>query len=319
MLHTIVSLPLIPNWHSMIRIGTRESKLALWQADTVCNLLQNNGVPGVLVPIKSEGDINLQTPLYAMGVQGIFTKALDAALLAGQIDIAVHSMKDVPTRLAQGLCIGAVLERGSAADVFVPKNAMDFDAAMQAACVVASSSVRRRAQWLRRFPHHSMGPIRGNVQTRLRHVAEGPIDGAIFAQAGLERLGMLPAYAVPLPWMLPAPAQGAIVVVCRQDDAVAFQYLQKLNHLPTALAVAEERSFLQHLMGGCTAPVGALCTIQGGSATFAGNVLSVDGKQALEIQRHVPVEQLPGLGAQLARELLQQGAEALIGTVRNIQ
>lgn len=315
----IVSLPLLPNWLSMIKIGTRDSKLALWQAETVCNLLQQQGKAGRLVHIKSEGDLNLQTPLYAMGVQGIFTKALDAALLAGHINVAVHSMKDVPTRLAQGLTIAAVLERGSHQDVFVPKNAMDFEAAAQAPLVVASSSIRRRAQWLRRYPHHSMAPIRGNVQTRLKQVAEGPIDGAIFAMAGLQRVEALPEYAIALPWMLPAPAQGAIVVVCRENDAAVLEQLQPLHHQHTALAVAEERNFLQQLMGGCTAPVGALCSIDGQEAIFAGNVLSVDGTQALEVEQRVPLDALKGLGTQLAHQLLQQGAAALISTVRSVQ
>src|SRR6187402_2013199 len=170
-----------------LRIGTRDSQLALWQSTLVQDLLAQNGISSELVHIKSEGDINLITPLYEMGVQGIFTKTLDIALLNNTIDIAVHSMKDVPVVLAKGIQQAAVLERASYIDLLVFKRDLNFmEAGFKA--VVASSSIRRIAQWLHRYPEHTMVSLRGNVNTRLRKLEENEWNGAIFAAAGLERI-----------------------------------------------------------------------------------------------------------------------------------
>ncbi len=215
-----------------IRIGTRDSQLAVWQATRVQELLAHFHFASELVYIKSEGDIDLQTPLYEMGVQGIFTRSLDIALLSGKIDIAVHSMKDVPTRLPDGIVQAAVLQRASFKDILVYKRdsipGFDwnfFRAADQEniqtqlpSFTIATSSIRRRAQWLHRFPGHQLENLRGNVNTRLRKLAEHSWNGAVFAAAGLERIGLRPDDSVELDWMLPAPAQGAIMVVCREGD-----------------------------------------------------------------------------------------------------
>jgi hydroxymethylbilane synthase len=300
----------------MIRIGTRDSQLAVWQATHVQQLLENAGIAAELVYIKSDGDIDLVTPLYALGVQGVFTRTLDAALLSGKIDLAVHSMKDVPTQLAQGIVQCAVIERAASHDVFVPKEDAGFLADLQSHAIIATSSVRRRAQWLRRYPNHTIENIRGNVNTRLLKVQENNWQGAVFAAAGLERIGLLPANAVMLDWMLPAPAQGAIMVVCREGDVAIQDACLPLHHHATGICVQMERDFLQRLMGGCTAPISALATIRESGVYFRGQVLSPDGKEMLEAEEFVPLESTAGAGYRLADQLIAKGADIMIRQIK---
>src|SRR5215467_2760172 len=214
----------------VLRIGTRDSQLAVWQATLVKDELAKHGIPSELVYIKSEGDIDLVTPLYEIGVQGIFTRSLDAALLNDRIDVAVHSLKDVPTQLPNGIVQIAVLPRGPVNDLLVFKNIATQEkyAAGHARFTVATSSIRRKAQWLNRFPNSVIYNLRGNVNTRLRKLQDENWDAAIFAQAGLERIGLRPATSVVLDWMVPAPAQGAIVVVCRKEDTFSKDASQPL-------------------------------------------------------------------------------------------
>jgi hydroxymethylbilane synthase len=207
----------------IIRIGTRESQLAVWQATLVQQMLAKVNARSELVYIKSEGDIDLQTPLYEMGVQGIFTRSLDIALLNNRIDLAVHSLKDVPTQLPKGIIHCAVLERASYKDLLVYKGDVPSLLTQNAALTIATSSIRRKAQWLNRYPDHNIDNLRGNVNTRLKKLEESDWHGAIFAAAGLERINLRPAQSFELDWMLPAPAQGAIVVVCREDDRYAYE------------------------------------------------------------------------------------------------
>ncbi|MEK7199500.1 MAG: hydroxymethylbilane synthase, partial [Bacteroidota bacterium] len=202
----------------LIRIGTRESQLAIWQATEVKEQLAKQGFLAGLVPIKSEGDIDLCTPLYQMGVQGVFTRSLDAAILNNKIDIAVHSMKDVPIQLARGIVQSAVLKRASHKDILVHTRNTVFLDDFRSVAHIATSSVRRRAQWLNRYPDHIIENIRGNVNTRLQKLKDSHWQGAIFAAAGLERIQLRPENSIDLNWMLPAPAQGAILVVCREND-----------------------------------------------------------------------------------------------------
>ena len=202
--------------HSTIRIGTRESQLAVWQATQVKNLLEVEGYQTELVHITSEGDVDLVTPLYAMGVQGIFTRSLDASLLNNRIDIAVHSMKDVPVQLPEGIVQAGVLPRASYKDILVFKEGRNIEQILSTPtgeAIIATSSIRRKAQWLHRYPTHAIENLRGNVNTRLRKLNESDWQGAIFAAAGLERIGLRPKNSIDLDWMLPAPAQGAVVVV----------------------------------------------------------------------------------------------------------
>ena len=266
------------NTMNTIRIGTRDSELALWQAKTVQNQLKTLGYPTEIVSTKSHGDIELSKPLYEMGVTGIFTKALDIALLNDEIDIAVHSMKDVPTALPEGIVVGAVLKRGNPHDVLVYKGDLSFLEAEIA--TIATSSLRRKAQWLHRYPHHKIENLRGNVNTRLQKLTDNLWNGAIFAAAGLERINKLPEKHLVLDWMLPAPAQGAIVVVVREDNVALQKKLLPLHDDYTYIATQLERDFLRALEGGCTAPIGAFAEFKDEKLYFKGGLWSEDGKES---------------------------------------
>ena len=302
--------------NKIIRIGTRESQLAVWQADKVKNLLQQRGIEAELVYIKSEGDTDLQTPLYEIGVQGIFTKALDIALLKGEIDIAVHSMKDVPTLMAKGIVQAAVLPRASYKDLLVPKSDTAF-LNDNTPPLIATSSIRRQAQWLNRYPTSTLENLRGNVNTRLRKVQENNWHGAIFAAAGLERIGLRPENAVELDWMLPAPAQGAIVIACRADDEYALNACAPINDNSTAICTKIERDFLRILFGGCATPISALAKIENGNIVFEGNILSTDGVKKVEVKKTVTLSEKDELGSMAAKELLSNGGQEILDEVRN--
>ena len=301
-----------------IRIGTRESQLAVWQATLVKGLLEEHGYKARLVYITSDGDTDLKTPLYEIGVQGIFTKALDIALLNGDIDIAVHSMKDVPTMMAKGIVQAAVLPRASYKDILVPKPGATFPD-KHAAAIIATSSIRRKAQGLNKYPNDTLENLRGNVNTRLRKVAESNWNGAIFAAAGLERIGLRPENAIELDWMLPAPAQGAIIVVCRDADKEALAACANFHDADTALCTLIERDFLRALLGGCSTPISALAKIKNGQVVFEGNILSRDGKQKKEINKIVSVSEATTLGQDAASELLQNGGQAILEGIRDGQ
>ena len=278
------------------RIGTRESRLAVWQATQVQKLLLGRGYHSELVYIKSEGDIDLTTPLYEIGVQGIFTRNLDAALLSNKIDLAVHSMKDVPTQLPNGLSQAAVLDRGPVSDLLVVKNGFDFLADTDYTANIATSSIRRRAQWLHRYPHHIIHNLRGNMQTRLEKLHLEKWDGAIFAQAGLERIELRPESSVELDWMLPAPAQGAIMVVARHDDNTVIDACKMINDKTTALCTHIERTFLRGLLGGCSTPVSAYARTVNNKVHFRGNIFSPDGRRKVEIEKMVTITDSETLG-----------------------
>ncbi len=293
-----------------IRIGTRESPLALWQAEQVAGRLRALHTPCELVPIRSQGDLNLETPLYEMGITGIFTRSLDIALLNGEVDIAVHSMKDVPTQLPLGLTSFAILEREDSQDLAVLKS----DAPLPEDAVVATGSLRRRAQWLKRYPGHQVVDLRGNLQTRLSKLETQPWHAALFAKAGLERMGIQPEFYLPLDWMMPAPAQGAILVVGREEDWDKYQTVfNEINHAETQNCVELERSFLRELEGGCTAPIGALAQIRDGELEFRGGLYATDGSQSVEIYRRVHMEEVhTEMAQEWARSLLEQGGDRIM-------
>lgn len=302
--------------HNPIRIGTRESQLAVWQATRVQQLLTQQGYASELVYIRSEGDIDLKTPLYEMGVQGIFTRSLDIALLDDRIDVAVHSMKDVPTQLPAGIVQAAVLERGPVNDLLVfGKNPGPLDDKTYIANI-ATSSIRRKAQWLHKYPNHRIHNLRGNVNTRLRKLDEAGWDGAIFAQAGLERIHLRPENSIVLDWMLPAPAQGAIVVVCRQGDSYAKNACISFNDPNTELCTRIERDFLRALLGGCSTPISALAEVQNGQVAFKGNILSLDGSRKAEVEKIVPVHKAMHLGKEAALELLSNGGQDIADEIK---
>jgi hydroxymethylbilane synthase len=313
----------------ILRIGTRDSQLAVWQATWVHNLLKEAGIASELIYLKSEGDLDTVTPLYALGVQGIFTKVLDAALLNNRIDLAVHSMKDVPTHMAQGIRQAAVLPRASSQDIFVYK---DEDALQKIGYThsngwvrrpanvpgftIATGSIRRTAQWLNRYPGHRIENVRGNVNTRLRKLQENDWNGAIFAAAGLERINLRPQQSVNLDWMLPAPAQGAILVACREEDGTAFTACSSFNDKDTALCTAVERDFLHALMGGCSTPISALARIDDGRVTLQGNILQPDGAFRVDVVKSAPVADAAALGKDAARAILLQGGDNIISSLR---
>ena len=303
--------------NKIIRIGTRESQLALWQATLVQQLLKENNVESTLVLIKSEGDIDLQTPLYDMGVQGVFTRSLDIALLNNSIDIAVHSMKDVPVQLARGIQQLAVLKRASYKDLFVYKESPDFLNNPDSNAVIATSSIRRKAQWLNRYPHHRFEILRGNVNTRLRKVKDNDWNGAIFAAAGLERIQLRPDQSLELDWMLPAPAQGAIMVVGRQDDPFCLEACLALNDSATATCVKTERDFLKTLLGGCSTPISALATIVNNEIIFEGNIVSPDGLKKAAVRMKDTIQHAADLGTRAALNILQNGGKEIADSISN--
>ncbi|WP_420603357.1 hydroxymethylbilane synthase [Flagellimonas sp.] len=299
----------------IIRIGTRDSELALWQAHTVQHKLEELGYDTTLIPIKSTGDQVLDKPLYDLGITGIFTKTLDVAMLKGQIDIAVHSMKDVPTQLPKGIVQVAVLERAITHDILVHKG-LDFLESEEPS-TIATGSLRRKAQWLHKYPHHQVVDLRGNVNTRLLKLIENDWSGAIFAQAGLQRIKLLPKDALVLDWMVPAPAQGAMVVVAQESDDFSKEALQKLNHPDSEIATGIEREFLRTLEGGCTAPIGALAQIKDQSVYFEGILFSLDGKEKVSIEKNIPLSNAKGFGQACAKEVLEKGGDKLMEALRN--
>ena len=299
----------------MIRIGTRDSALALWQANTVKLALEKLGFEAKLVPVKSTGDLNLNQPLYELGITGIFTKTLDIAMLNGEVDIAVHSMKDVPTLLPKGIMQTAVLERASSEDILVHKGEFNPDTK----CTIATGSLRRKAQWLNRYPDHELVGLRGNVNTRLQKLTDNDWQGAIFARAGLERINVLPDHFESLDWMVPAPAQGAMVVVALENDDFGIQATEKLNHEKSAICTGIEREFLNVLEGGCTAPIGALATISNDIVHFEGVLLSLNGKRKLEVKKNIPLTLCSEIGRTSALELLENGGKELMEEIRRSQ
>jgi len=295
-----------------IRIGTRDSELALWQATNVKNKLEALGHHCQLLPVKATGDLLLDKPLYELGITGIFTKTLDVALLKGEIDLAVHSMKDVPTLLPKGIIQAAVLKRGNHRDILVHKG-LDF---LNEEGLVATGSLRRKAQWLHRYPLHETTDLRGNVNTRLEKLRTNPWNAAIFAAAGLERINVLPENHTTLEWMIPAPAQGAMMAVTLDKNEACQKALAALNDTDTEMCTKVERDFLRTLEGGCSAPIGALATRQEDKLRFRGILLSMDGQKKFEISKEVRIQDLDGFGNACAQEILERGGKELMAIIK---
>jgi hydroxymethylbilane synthase len=296
----------------ILRIGTRDSELALWQARTVLRHLERSGQQAELVPVKSTGDLVLDKPLYELGITGIFTKTLDIALLKEEVDLVVHSMKDVPTALPEGIVQAAVLKRANPGDILVHKG-LEF---LNSSGVVATGSLRRKAQWLARYPAHKIVDLRGNVNSRLKKLEENSWNAAVFAAAGLERIGLLPQRYATLDWMLPAPAQGAMLVVARKGHQQALEAAGELNDEGSLLCTSVEREFLRTLEGGCTAPIGALATLDGGTVRFRGGIFSLDGADQVLVEREADRDGAIGLGARCAMEVLDSGGGPILEAIR---
>ncbi len=300
---------------STLRIGTRDSKLATWQAEHVSGKLRGLGIDTELVFVKSEGDLDLNTPLTEMGGKGVFTKALDDALLNDEIDLAVHSFKDLPTENPLPLKVAAVLEREDPRDSLVAPRGTGFldDASVKA--VIATSSNRRRAQWLHRYPGHEITNIRGNVQTRLRKVDENGWEGAIFAAAGLKRINLDHHIAEYLDWMVPAPAQGAVAVMIREKDKELEKKISQIEHAESALCTGIERELLNKMEAGCSAPVGAFAWIEKGVLILHAVALTLDGSLQYDVELTAPVDKAQGLGIKAAQTLLDKGADSVIDEI----
>ena len=298
-----------------IRIGTRDSELALWQAKTVEKKLKDLGYTTQIIAVKSEGDIILDKPLYELGITGIFTKTLDIAMINGQVDIAVHSMKDVPTALPTGIVQAAVLERANILDILVHKGNTNF---LETEATIATGSLRRQAQWWNKYPKHTVVDLRGNVNTRMQKLKDNDWNGAIFAAAGLERINLKPENYIDLDWMIPAPAQGAMVVVAMANDNFTIDAVSQLNDIETEICTHIERQFLKTLEGGCTAPIGAIAKYNEDEDTieFKGVLLSIDGEQKLEIHRNVPISEWKKLGFHSAQEILNNGGTELMAAIK---
>ena len=298
----------------IIRIGTRNSELALWQAHLVQKSLNNLGFQTEIVEVSSTGDEILDIPLHQIGGMGLFTKTLDVAMLRGQIDIAVHSLKDVPTDLPEGIVQAAVLKRANVHDVLVFKNNLDFLNASKG--MIATGSLRRKAQWLHKYPSHQLTDLRGNVNTRLQKLADNNWNGAIFALAGLQRINLLPKEHLVLDWMIPAPAQGAIMITALEKNAFVLEACEKLNHAETEICVAVERQFMKTLEGGCTAPIGGFAEINGDEITFKGILSALDGSTKIEVEKTVSVKEAKTLGALCAQEVLNNGGAELMANIK---
>jgi hydroxymethylbilane synthase len=311
--------PLLPR----LRMGTRGSALARWQTDYVAARLRD-AWPGLAIDISvlhTQGDRILDKPLPMIGGKGLFTAELEEALHAGEIDLAVHSLKDLPTEITPGLAIGAIPERAPVHDVLVSRSGKRL-AELPAGATIGTSSRRRAAQIRHRFPHLEMADIRGNVDSRVRKALDpdGPYDAIVLARAGIERLAHADVITeiLALDVMLPAPGQGALAVQCR-DDQVLRTLLAPLDHAPTRAAVEAERGFLAGLGGGCAVPIAALAVVEqaggGGVLRLLGRVTALDGSNQIEVKLEGNPGEARDLGERLARLALDEGASLLLAEI----
>lgn len=297
-----------------LRIGTRKSPLAMWQAYKAQELLEKNGYETEIVPISSQGDLKLSQPIYELGITGVFTKTLDIALVNNQIDIAVHSLKDVPTQLANGLHLTFCLPRGDNRDILVYKSEEIFEKTKR---IIATGSLRRRAFWLNKFPKDSLVDLRGNVQLRIQKLLDNNWDAAIFAYAGLNRSEILFSLKEKelkyktLDDMVSAPSQGIVGIISRKD--LDLSHLTDKNAHEAALT---ERAFLRKLQGGCTAPIGGFAVVDRKEIDFKGAILSLDGKQKIDVSGKNndlnPIE----FGELMANKCLEKGAKKMIAEIK---
>lgn len=296
-----------------LKIGTRNSPLALWQAQEVESKLKTLGFETEIVPIISSGDKNLNQPLYALGITGVFTKDLDIALLNKEIDIAVHSLKDVPTQLPYNIQISAVLERDFPEDVLVRND--DSEPLDIEVLKIATSSLRRRAFWLKEFPETEFADIRGNVQTRLKKLDDGIADATIFSLAGIKRMNLDITYEQ-IPFLLQAPSQGVVAIASLSDNEILNESLKSISHKETEICVTIEREFLKTLEGGCTAPIGAKAEMLDGQIRFIGRLCSLDGKNCIETDEIFDWNDSENFGEKIALKVLENGGKELMEEIR---
>lgn len=300
-----------------IRIGTRGSKLAMWQAEWVSGQLTRRGHKVELAIIATQGDIS-SASLSQVGGQGLFTKEIQRELLLGHVDVAVHSLKDLPTVPIDGLTLAAVPERETTQDCLLSRNGLGFEE-LPSGSTVGTGSSRRAAQLLAWRSDIAIEDIRGNVDSRIRKMEEGRYAAIVLAAAGLARLNLISHITQFLPQtrVLPAIGQGALGLECRSDDQATRLALEQLNHAASFAAVTAERALLSSLLAGCMAPVAALAQLNGdGQLELTAGVFSVDGQQAIRAIRSGGAEHAASLGRELAQELILQGADKLIAAAR---
>lgn len=299
-----------------LRLGTRGSPLALWQANAVARALvaaHGSDAAPEIVPIKTSGDKVSDRPLREVGGKGLFTKELEEALRARTIDLAVHSVKDMPSQSAPGLRLAACLPRASACDVLLTRDGRPLDA-LATGAVVGTTSLRRQAQLLRKRPDLVITPLRGNVGSRLSKLEAGAFDAIVLARAGLDRLALSPAGTVDLAFddMLPAVGQGAVGIEIRAEDETLAALLAAIDDAPTSTAVRAERAYLSALNGSCTSPIAGNATLAGTMLTLRGRVLSPDGREDFAAHLSRPAEDAHELGAVVAEEILARAPVAFV-------
>ncbi len=304
-----------------IKIGTRGSKLALWQAGWVKSILEKKFPPIhiAIIIIKTQGDKILDVPLAKVGGKGLFVKEIEQALLARRIDIAVHSMKDMPADIPQGLCIGAIPERENPLDVFISRNGAGFNE-LAGGSVIGTSSLRRSAQLRHARPDMVIQSIRGNLDTRLKKLESENFDALVLAAAGVKRLNLehkITEYLDPQ-FMLPAIGQGALCIEIRKDDSTAGPLVAALDHAPTRATVAGERAFLNRLEGGCQVPIAGHGRISENQFTLTGLVAEVDGTRVIRGEKSGPPDSSETSGIELAEELLARGADKILEKLKSI-
>lgn len=297
-----------------IRIGTRNSALAMWQAEEVAEKLQALHYTTEIVPIVSSGDKNLNQPLYSLGITGVFTRDLDIALLNDEIDIAVHSLKDVPTQLPENIEIVACLERDFPQDVLIKRKSSGHKEFHE--LKLATSSLRRRAFWLKQYPETEFFDIRGNIQTRLQKLEEQDFDATILSLAGIKRMKMDIDYEF-IPFMIPAPSQGVVAVAGHSEKKEINEILAKINHKETQICVEIERNFLSTLEGGCTAPIGAFAEIIDNQIRFKAGLCSLDGKNYIHTDENFEFNAEENFGEKFANIVLENGGKELMTEIKS--
>ena len=304
-----------------IKIGTRGSQLALWQAGWVKSFLEKKFPPirVELVIIKTQGDKILDVPLAKVGGKGLFVKEIEQALLARKIDLAVHSMKDMPADIPEGLCIGAVPERENPLDVFISRDGVGFNE-LAGGSVIGTSSLRRNAQLRCARPEMVIQPIRGNLDTRLKKLESEDFDALVLAAAGVKRLNFehkITEYLDP-GIMLPAIGQGALCIEIRKNDSTVAPLVSALDHAPTRTALAGERAFLKRLEGGCQVPIAGHGQIGKNRLTLTGLVAEVDGSRVIKGVKSGPLDSAATIGIELAEDLLAKGADKILEKLKSI-
>jgi hydroxymethylbilane synthase len=305
---------------SKVVVGTRGSALALWQARHIVERLQaiDPDLEVAIETIQTQGDLVRDRALSEVGGKGLFVKEIELALLRGQIDLAVHSLKDMPTEQPEGLALGAILERTDPRDALVVRGGEGSLSTLQPGARVGTSSLRRRAQLLANRSDLVVLDLRGNVDTRLRKLADGQYDAVVLAAAGLMRLGHAGVISqfLPVESMLPAVGQGALCVEVRADDKEALALIEPLDHLSTRQATRAERAFLRRLEGGCQVPIGAYAEVRGKQLHLRGLVAALDGSRLVRDELHGPASGGDQLGTELAEKVLAAGGEEILEEAR---